>query len=348
MLQPQRMRMSPLTIDPALLDPAAIPAETRKLNDDIVARLNAEPVGLTIPEIRARRLKGLGAFPLAPKSPRAETISIDGPAGKLELRVIAPQSPRGVYFHIHGGGWSIGTNDQLDPVLGRFADNCGLACVSLDYRLAPEHPYPAGPDDCEAAALWLVREGAKRFGTNELSIGGESAGGHLSAVTLLRLRDRHRLSPFSAAILNYGCYDIGMTPSARRWGEEKLVLNTPAILGFRKCFLPPGTNMSSPMSRRSMPICATPGRDLHGRDARSAARRLLFMAPRWLAAGNVAEVALYPGACHGFVSIDFAQRTEALARIEKFLRVTRARSYRCPASSASSRRGGATFSRTRS
>ena len=56
--------MSSLTIDPALLDPTAIPAETKKLNDEIVRRLNAEPVGLTIPEIRARRLQGLGAFPL--------------------------------------------------------------------------------------------------------------------------------------------------------------------------------------------------------------------------------------------------------------------------------------------
>src|SRR4051794_3835093 len=82
LVQPPRKLMSPLTIDPALLDPAAIPAETRKLNQEIVARLEAEPVGLTIPEIRARRLQGLGAFPLAPKSPRAEMISIDGPGGK--------------------------------------------------------------------------------------------------------------------------------------------------------------------------------------------------------------------------------------------------------------------------
>src|ERR1051325_8691367 len=119
--------MQSLTIDPALFDPAAIPAETKKLNDEIVRRLEAEPVGLTIPEIRARRLQGLGAFPLAPKSPRAQTISIDGLAGKLDLRVIAPQTPRGVFLHIHGGGWSIGTNDQLDPVLERFAEACGLA-----------------------------------------------------------------------------------------------------------------------------------------------------------------------------------------------------------------------------
>jgi len=312
--------MSSLTIDPTLLDPAAIPAETLNLNQEIVSRLNAEPVGLTIPEMRARRLQGLGAFPLVPKSPRAETITIDGPAGKLELRVIAPKAPRGVFFHIHGGGWSIGTNDQFDPVLERFADNCGIACVSLDYRLAPEHPYPAGPDDCEAAALWLVREGGKRFGAARFSIGGESAGAHLSVVTLLRLRDKHKLTPFNAAILNYGCYDIGMTPSARRWGDEKLVLNTPAILAFRKCFLPPGTDMSDPdvsplyADLRNMPAALfTVGtRDALLDDS-------LFMAPRWLAAGNVAELALYPGACHGFMSIDFAQRTQAATRIEKFL-----------------------------
>jgi acetyl esterase/lipase len=204
--------------------------------------------------------------------------------------------------------------------LERFADNCGIACVSVEYRLAPEHPYPAGPDDCEAAALWLVREGMKRFGTTRFSIGGESAGAHLSAVTLLRLRDRHGLSPFSAAVLNYGCYDLGMTPSARRWGEEKLVLNTASIVGFRKCFLPPGTDTSDP---DVSPLYA----DLHAlppaiftvgtRDA--LLDDSLFMAPRWLAAGNVAELALYPGACHGFMSMPSAQRGEALARIERFL-----------------------------
>ena len=195
-----------------------------------------------------------------------------------------------------------------------------MACVSVEYRLAPEHQYPAGPDDCEAAALWIAREGTRRFGTNKLAIGGESAGGHLSVVTLLRLRDKHKVTPFSAALLNYGCFDLGMTPSARNWGEEKLVLPTSTIVGFRKCFLPPGTDTSNPdvsplyADLRNMPAalftCGT-------RD--SLIDDTLFMVPRWLAAGNGAELALYPGACHGFVSIDFAQRDEAVTRMEQFL-----------------------------
>lgn len=312
---------SPLHIDPALFDPAAIPAETRALNTEIVARLNAEPTGLSIPEIRQRRIQGLGAFPPSPKSPRAETIAIDGPAGPMELRIIAAKRPRAIYFHIHGGGWSIGAPDQNDLLLENLADGADLACVSVKYRLAPENKYPAGPDDCEAAALWIVHEGVKRFGTTKLAIGGESAGGHLSAVTLLRLRDRHDLTPFSATLMNYGCFDMGMTPSARQWGAEKLVLNTAGIKAFAASFLPEGTDTTDP---DVSPLHA----DLHGlppalfsvgtRDA--LMDDSLFMAPRWLAAGNAAELALYPGACHGFLSVAFRQRDEAVARMVKFLR----------------------------
>jgi acetyl esterase len=310
----------PITVDPSVFDPAAIPAETAAINAEIIRRLNAEPEGLTIQEVRARRLQGLGAFPLPPRSERAETIAIDGPAGTINLRVIAPKSPRGIFFHIHGGGWSLGAPELNDPLLESIADGANVACVSVKYRLAPEHPYPAGPDDCEAAALWVVREGVKRFGTSELSIGGESAGAHLSAVTLLRLRDRHKLSPFGSALLNYGCYDLAMTPSVRRWGTEKLVLNTAGVTAFCNFFVPQGMSRQdadvSPLyaDLAGMPpaLFSVGTRDLLLDDT-------LFMAPRWLAAGNVAELALYPGACHGFVSIDFPQRAEAVTRMEKFL-----------------------------
>jgi acetyl esterase/lipase len=311
---------SPLHIDPALFDPTAISEETRALNADIVRRLNAEPTGLTIPQIRERRIQGIGAFPPARKSPRAETLTIDGPAGKIELRVIAPMTPpRGIFFHIHGGGWSIGAPDQNDPLCEAIADGAGLVSVSVKYRLGPEHPYPAGPDDCEAAALWVAREGTKRFGVSKLAIGGESAGGHLSAVMLLRLRDRHKLTPFSAAFLNYGAFDMDMTPSARNWGPEKLVLNTAAIVAFGRSFLPPGTDTHDPdvsplyADLRGMPpaLFTVGTRDALVDDS-------LFMAPRWLAAGNDAELSILPGACHGFLSLPSKVRDDALARIVEF------------------------------
>jgi acetyl esterase/lipase len=309
------------TIDPSVFDPASIPAETRAINAEIIRRLDAEPEGLTIQEVRARRLQGLGAFPLPPRSERAETVTIEGPAGPINLRVIAPKAaPRGILFHIHGGGWSLGAPELNDPLLESIADGANVVCVSTKYRLAPEHPYPAGPDDCEAAALWVAREGVRRFGVSKLAIGGESAGAHLSAVTLLRLRDRHRLMPFGCAILNYGCFDLAMTPSVRRWGTEKLVLNTAGVTAFCNAFVPQATNRRDPdvsplhADLRGMPpaLFSVGTRDLLIDDT-------LFMAPRWLAAGNVAELALYPGACHGFASVPFAQRDQAVARMNAFL-----------------------------
>jgi acetyl esterase/lipase len=103
----------------------------------------------------------------------------------------------------HGGGWVLGGADLQDPMLERIADNTGQAVVAVEYRLAPEHPYPAGPDDCEAAAVWLVQNGKKEFGTGVLTIGGESAGGHLTAVTILRMRDRHGYTGFRGANIVY-------------------------------------------------------------------------------------------------------------------------------------------------
>jgi acetyl esterase/lipase len=313
---------SAFVIDPALFDPARIDPETQALNDSIVAKLNAGPDQWTVPPpvIRQARKEGRGPFPLAPKSPRAETITIEGPGGPLALRVIAPEKPRGAYLHIHGGGWTIGGADEQDPRLERHAEATGLACVSVEYRLAPEHPYPAGPDDCEAAALWLVREGAKRFGVTRFAIGGESAGGHLSAVTLLRLRDRHRITPFAAANLTYGCFDLAMTPSQKAWGREKLVLSTPDIEAFANYFVggvPDRRDPDiSPLYADLKGLC--PALFVIGtRDA--LVDDSLFMAPRWLAAGNVAELAVYPGACHGFVSFPSKVCDQALTRIDEFL-----------------------------
>jgi acetyl esterase/lipase len=186
--------------DPALLDPAAVSAEIRAQNDEILAKLSALPDPWSFPPsvIRERRRQGLGPFPPLPRSPRAEVIAIPGPAGDLPLRIIAPREPRGIYFHVHGGGWTLGAADEQDPWLDRIADACGLTCISVEYRLAPEHPYPAAHDDCEAAALWVLGEGARRFGARLLTIGGESAGAHLAVATLVRLRERHGLTPSRA------------------------------------------------------------------------------------------------------------------------------------------------------
>jgi acetyl esterase len=309
-------------IDPALFDPSAVSEEIRAQNAEIVAKLSGLGPYWTAPPalIRENRRKGIGPCPLMTASSRAEIITIDGPGGPLPLRIIAPENPRGAYLHIHGGGWTIGTADEQDPWLDRLAERSGLAVVSVEYRLAPEHPFPAGPDDCEAAALWLVREAESRFGTSRLFIGGESAGAHLSALVLLRLRDKHGLNPFKGANLFAGCYDVSLTPSAASWGDEPLILNTPGVRIFADNFCGPDLDRRDPAvsplyaDLKGLPpaLFSVGTRDLLLDDT-------LFMAARWVAAGNRADLAVWPGGSHVFIRFDSAMSEQALSRIDAFI-----------------------------
>ncbi len=314
--------MTNLIFDSHLFDPASIPQETRDTNEMIVETVNkiVDPWSAHPSIARAARKAGKGAFPLAPRSERAQTETIEGPGGPLDLRIIAPENPDGIYLHIHGGGWVIGGPEEQDPRLERIADNANLAVVSVDYRLAPENPFPAAPEDCEAAALWLVKNAKDKFGTDRIVIGGESAGAHLSALTLVSLRDKHGISPFCGANLVAGVYDLGMTPSAQNWGDELLVLNTRDILNYRRCFIGEDrdTNLPeiSPLYadlKDLPPALFTVGtRDPLVDDT-------MFMSARWLAAGNKTELAIYPGGAHVFMGFPGAQSTEALERIESYL-----------------------------
>lgn len=319
---PAPLPPNPLQVDPALFDPALIDAETLALNRDIIAKLEALPDPWAFPAavIRERRARGLGPFPMPPKDARARTITIPGPDGQaLPLRIIAPESPRGAFLHIHGGGWRLGTADMQDDRLARMADRCGLACVSVEYRLAPEHPWPAANADCEAAALWLIGHAQEMFGTDRLFIGGESAGAHLAVTTLLRLRDRHKLAPFAGASLIAGCYDMAMTPSARRF-DERLILTSRDIRLFAASYVQSRGALDDP---DISPIHA----DLQGmppalftigtKDA--LLDDSLFMAARWSRSGNEAALAVWPGGAHVFVSFPCALTERALARIDDFL-----------------------------
>jgi acetyl esterase/lipase len=308
--------------DPKLFDPAAISDEIGRQNADIVAKLAAVPDPWSVPPavVRERRRQGLGPFPAMPRDPRAETIAIDGPAGPLALRIIAPPQPRGAYLHIHGGGWTWGAADEQDPWLTRLVDRGGYACVSVEYRLAPEDPYPAAPDDCEAAALWFLREAERRFGTRRLAIGGESAGAHLAVVTLLRLRDRRGLTPFRAANLFAGCYDLALTPSAAAWGEERLVLNTRDIRMFTDGFCGPSADRRDPdVSPLHANLAGLPPALFAVGTRDPLLDDTLFMAARWAAAGNGAEAFIGPGGAHVFHRFGSALTDDVLARIDTFL-----------------------------
>jgi acetyl esterase/lipase len=310
--------------DPALFRPDAVTEDTKAFNKAVIALMSGLPEWWDVgaEETRAARREGRGPFPLAPVSPRAQTRMIDAPGGhQIPLQVIAPDTPTGVYLHIHGGGWVLGAADQQDPLLEQIVTDTGMAVVSVEYRLAPEHPYPAGPDDCETAALWLVRNAGREFGTEKLTIGGDSAGGHLTAVTLLRMRDRHGYTGFRGVNFVFGCFDLAMTPSARVFGNTRLVLRTLDIEKFAEAFLPGVTD-------RRVPDISPLYGDLHDMPpalftigtADALLDDSLFMHARWVAAGNAAELAIYPGGAHAFTAFPIPLGQAANARSNAFLR----------------------------
>jgi len=321
---PKDGRFEVTYLDPKLFTEAAIPEDTKQVNAAIIAltkdMANWWEVG--VQKVRDARANGTGVFPAPVKSERARWIEIDGPASKIKLRVIAPTAAsRGVYLHIHGGGHVLGAADQQDKLLERIADETKLTAISVEYRLAPEHPYPAGPDDCESAARW-AHDNLRDFGGEKLAIGGESAGAHLSALTILRLRDKHGRTPFHAANLVFGVFDLGLTPSARSFGDERLVLRTLDIHKFGDAFLP-GLSEQEKRSPELSPLYA----DLRGlcpalftvgtRDA--LVDDSLFMHARWVAAGNAGELDIYPGACHGFIAFPCSQTFASLKKQTDFL-----------------------------
>lgn len=311
-------------LDPKLFKPEAISPQIAAANTEFQKLLSGSPEWWDIGAQKFRDLiaSGRGPFPLPEKSPRGKTIEIEGRGGhKIQLRVIAPATATGIYLHVHGGGLVLGSALTQDMMLERVAQSTGMAGVSVEYRLAPEHPYPAAWDDCESAALWLIKNGKSELGTDVLTIGGESAGATLSAATLLRMRDRHGYTGFRAANLAYGNFDTSMTPSQMLAPEKGILVGRTSIRKFTEAYLPKGVDPRNPnvsalyADLRNMPraIFTVGTIDPLLDDT-------LFMYSRWIAAGNEAELAIYQGAPHAFNSFPLPQAPEANARIDGFLK----------------------------
>lgn len=190
---------------------ATATAEARRFVKQAEIALATMPSSHTLPVEVQRAGMAAGAEPARAE---AEVDVIGG----VPVRILEPANIDGTYLHIHGGGWTMGSNAFQDERLWRFATEAEVRVVSVEYRLAPEHPFPACIDDCVAVATSLTGRGKK------VVIGGESAGGHLSALTLTRVREG-----FTGANLAYGCYDLGMSECQRTWGDRNLVLSTPII-----------------------------------------------------------------------------------------------------------------------
>jgi acetyl esterase len=305
--------------DPSLFRAEGVPAEVKAFNEVLIKRM-AEAPG---PAAQTGEDSAPSPFPPVPKSARASVRSVSTPEGReISVRVVPPAaaSPLGAYLHLHAGGLVFGSADQDDRLLERIADATGLAVISVDYRLAPAHPYPAAWDDCEAVALWLAREVRSQFGGAMLAIGGESAGATLAVPTLVRMRDKHGFTGFTAVNLSYGNFDTSMTPSQIWIGARRFVIGTADIAQCSNAYAPDVSQRRNPdisavyaeLSRLPPALFTVGTLDPFLDDS-------LFVYARWIAAGNEAELAVYPGAPHAFNLMGHPHAAAANARIDAFL-----------------------------
>jgi acetyl esterase len=164
---------------------------------DAIAALGGPPIEEQTPEQLRQAYAALNSLGLGTKVPVASVAdrAIPGPAGDIPVRVYVPTTepgPRPVLVYFHGGGWVIGDLETHDGTVRALAAASGMTAVSVDYRLAPEDPFPAAVDDCLAAVRWVANpENAAELGIDpaRLAVGGDSAGGNLAAVVAQQLRD---------------------------------------------------------------------------------------------------------------------------------------------------------------
>ncbi|MGE0224965.1 MAG: alpha/beta hydrolase fold domain-containing protein [Acetobacteraceae bacterium] len=157
------------------------------------ARAKLPPLD-TLPVPAAREQMGARAIPglRIPEVASVVNRDMQGPGGSLPLRIYTPHGtgpfPLVVFFH--GSGFVVCDLDTHDPMCRNLCEGAGCVVVSVDYRLAPEHKFPAAPDDCLAATRWAAANaGALNADTSRIVVAGDSAGGNLAAVTALRIRD---------------------------------------------------------------------------------------------------------------------------------------------------------------
>jgi len=240
-------------------------------------------------------------------------------AGVRCRRFAAGRRSRGLYLHMHGGAMMLGSPLLNDEANAQLCDQVGLDVVSIDYRLAPEHPHPAAVDDCVAVAAELLDGGA-----GPVVIGGESAGAYLAVMTLLRLRDaRGSVGAIRAANLTFGPYDLSGTPSQRGMRPSRATTEPaePPEL-FRAAYLP-GRSEEELRNPDISPLYA----ELWGMPRAlftvGTADRLLddtlFMARRWEAYGNDAELAVFPDCGHAFSGLPMELARIANERIFTYI-----------------------------
>jgi acetyl esterase len=261
---------------------------------------------------RVQMAAALASLPVRelPANVAVRDLSVPGPVGAPEVpvRVYTPtdrEGPLPALLYIHGGGFTLGDLDTFHADVARIAAQVGVVAVSVDYRLAPEHPFPAGLEDCYAALVWTVEHAAELgIDTKRVAVGGESAGGNLSAAVALLARDRGGPA-LRFQLLGVPALDDRLdTPSMTAFVDTPVISRSKVVLSWKHYLGGPttvdgadGLHYAAPARTEDLsglpPACVMTCEFDPLRDEG------LQYAMRLLQAGVSTEIHQYPGTFHG-------------------------------------------------
>jgi len=288
-----------MPLDPqmkAILDQAAAsgakpfhamsPTEARQAMDAMFAAFKGDPT--PVGRVEDRKLPG-------------------GPAGDVPVRIYTPpgRGPFGALVFFHGGGWVIGNLETHDGLCRDLTSSANMVTISVDYRLAPEHKFPAGPEDCYAVTKWVGANSALLNAEHDkIAVGGDSAGGNLAAAIALMARDRGGPKIAYQLLIYPATSAANDTPSQKEFGVDGYILSKADMEWFWGYYL-------SEQDKTNPYACPAYAKDLKGlppalvltagydplRDEGEAYGEALRKA------GVPVKISRYEGVCHGFVSM---------------------------------------------
>jgi acetyl esterase len=281
--------------------------------------------GMGPAEARQANRQGVEVIDARPPIPmaRVEALELPGPGGKLPARFYVPgglpvNEPTPLLVYYHAGGWVIGDLDTHDGVCRFLAAAAGVAVLSVDYRLAPEHPFPAAVDDSLAAFTWAATNAAE-LGADptRIAVGGDSAGGNLATVVSMLARDAGGATP-AMQLLIYPPTDVVGGQRSRELFAKGFLLTKGDMDAFEATYLPPGTDPRDPrvsvlhapdLSGLPPAYLCTAGFDPLRDEGEAYALRMRE-------AGVPVALRRHPGLIHGFANMTAISRTARGAMLE--------------------------------
>jgi acetyl esterase len=266
--------------------------------------------GRTVEQARAENLEGVPIVTGPPRPmARVEEMAIPGPGGEIPARLYvalgAPKPPQPLLVYYHGGGWVIGDLETHDGLCRFLAEHSGCRVLSIDYRLAPEHPFPAAVEDAVAAFAWAAEHsGELGIDPARIAVGGDSAGGNLSAAVCLQTRDGGDARP-AMQLLLYPVTDVVGGQASRDTFAEGFLLTRNDMDWFENHYIPDGCDEADPRASmmRAPDVSGLPPAYIATAGFDPLRDEAEIYAARMREAGVKVALQRHPGLIHGFANL---------------------------------------------